>query len=485
MPAITNPNIHRATVVTLGDLSRSPRMLYHAQALASVSVEVDLVGYQNSAPLCCISKSGIRLHRLASPSAKRHRLSRLGFLAYSLGRVVSEHLSLLWLLLFRTNKPDVILVQTPPAIPTLLTALIAARLRSARLVIDWHNFGYTMLALRLPPTSLFVRFARWYERVLGKQADTHLCVSNAMRMELAQHWEIPNAVVMYDRPAAIFSPTPVHIRHDLFRRLGAQLAADGTKTAATDSSSAGFPADGGYRETTLITTLSVPATALHGDVRLYCHTEGFSPPAALRPFVELRADRPALLVSSTSWSADEDFSILIEALVILDALGKHTGDNARQRMPRIQVVITGDGPLRRTFEQQVAALALEYIQVCTVWLSAEDYPRLLGSADVGLCFHRSSSGVDLPMKVADMFGCGLPVCALDYGPCLAEQMRHGENGLLFSTGAQLAEQIHDLFKDFPAQTPLLDRLRHKVAQTRGKSWLDEWRDQVLPVIGGL
>jgi len=82
-------------------------------------------------------------------------------------------------------------VQTPPAIPTLLTALIAARLRSARLVIDWHNFGYTMLALRLPPTSLFIRFARWYERVLGKQADTHLCVSNAMRMELAQHWKFP------------------------------------------------------------------------------------------------------------------------------------------------------------------------------------------------------------------------------------------------------------------------------------------------------
>ena len=39
------------------------------------------------------------------------------------------------------------------------------------------------------------------------------------------------------------------------------------------------------------------------------------------------------------------------------------------------------------------------------------------------------------MKMADLFGAGVPVCALDYGACLAERVRHGDNGLLFSTGA--------------------------------------------------
>ena len=77
-------------------------------------------------------------------------------------------------------------------------------------------------------------------------------------------------------------------------------------------------------------------------------------------------------------------------------------------------------------------------------MEPDEYPAMVAAADVGLCLHRSASGMDLPMKVMDFFGAGVPVCALDYGPCLAEAVRDGDNGLTFTDAAQLARLLVEL-----------------------------------------
>jgi len=393
-------------------------MQYHALALAESGSAVDLIAYAGNPPVGAVSAHArIRLHLILPPLPAPDRLPRAAWAVVSMLRRGRQGLRLLWLLMFRIAKPDIILVQNPPALPTLLVGMIAARTRSARLIIDWHNFGYSMLALKLGPRHPAVRLARWYERILGRSAAAHLCVSKAMRAELAAHWGIVGAVVLYDRPAAQFAPVPASARESLLRRL----------RLALDLSFDGEP-------------------------------------------------RPALIVSPTGWTEDEDYSMLLEAAALCDQLiASHERTPGQRTFTDLLIVITGRGPLRGHYEAKIRALALAKVHLRTLWLEPEDYPLLLGAADLGLCCHRSSCGTDLPMKIADLFGAGVPVLALDYGPCLRERLQEGENGLLFSDAAGLATSLYELFKGFPGLAPALERMRANLLSQSAMRWEEGWK----------
>ncbi|XP_057247644.1 UDP-glycosyltransferase TURAN isoform X4 [Beta vulgaris subsp. vulgaris] len=381
-----------------------------------------------------------------------------------------QFLVLLWHLCVKIPAPDVFLVQNPPSVPTLVAVKWASWIRHSAFIVDWHNFGYTLLGLSLGRGSRFVAVYRWFEKHYGQLADGSLCVTKAMQHELAQNWGT-RATVLYDQPPEFFHPASMEEKHRLFLKLNKELRhsegigdciSHGSKHMRTDD-----PND------SLITTISEDG-------------------------VIAKSIRPALVVSSTSWTPDEDFGILLEAAVMYDrrvAAILNEDDSVKEEVlwdemnngkqniyPRLLFVITGKGPEKEKYEQKIKNLHLKRVAFRTMWLSAEDYPSLLGSADLGVCLHTSSSGLDLPMKVVDMFGCGLPVCAASYS-CIEELVKVERNGLLFSSSSELADQLLMLFKGFPNACNVLASLRNGTLEERSSAaWATEWEEHAKPLV---
>jgi len=381
-------------------------MQYHAKSLAELTVggepcRVSLIGYHGEPCVPDVQEHPRIQQYLFSPFSTS--LPRAAFLMYAPVKVLVLLWRLLSILVFQIARPDVFLVQNPPSIPTLLVIWIVARLSGAKFVIDWHNFGFTVLGQSKGERHIFVRISRAYEKFFAQRADAHFSVTNAMREWMKKEWGVEPSV-LYDKAPEFFRQTSVSERHDLFRRLAPQLEAACSKLCPNPGSSA-------------------PGT-------LFTDDKG-----------QLREDRPALVVSSTSWTEDEDFGLLLAAIAEFDS--SIADDPA---FPKVLFVVTGKGPLKLFYERKMERLSLRKTHVATMWLEPKDYPMLLGSSDLGVCLHTSTSGLDLPMKVVDMFGCGLPVCAVGFD-CLGELVRHGENGMVFSFSRELADQFRELLRN--------------------------------------
>jgi beta-1,4-mannosyltransferase len=153
--------------------------------------------------------------------------------------------------------------------------------------------------------------------------------------------------------------------------------------------------------------------------------------------------------------------------------------------PRLFVLVTGRGPLRQRGEARLSGAKWRRVDVRTAFLDAADYRELLGAALIGVCVHRSSSGVDLPMKLVDLLGAGTPVCVLDYGACLAELIQPGVNAVLFRTSQELAQRLDELLQGFPEDMEALQRLQHNIDLTYTETWQQVWRREAAPVLRNL
>jgi beta-1,4-mannosyltransferase len=276
------------------------------------------------------------------------------------------------------------------------------------------------LALKLGQNHPLVKLSIWYEKTFCKSTSAHLCVTDAMGSVLKKNFKLQAPILpLHDRPASHFHPITNPDERIEFLN-------------------------------TLPETQSVRSSLTAGTLRV--------------------------LVSSTSWTPDEDFSILIDALLQYSELA-----TAKPDLPEVLAIITGKGPQKEMYLQKIAAFEaagrLQKVTIRTAWLSVPDYARLLASASLGVSLHTSSSGVDLPMKVVDMFGAGLPVVGWNRFEAWPELVTEGVNGMGFGSSAELTERLIELFGD----SEKLETLRAGAQKESTRRWDDEWD----PIVGKL
>ena len=442
---ISEDGDNRVQIVVLGDIGRSPRMQYHALSMAKLGWAVELVGYQESNLYSEIHRTPtIKVVPLATPPSILDNGIRLPFVVLGPLKVIFQSWALFGVLLRSSKKPSWMLVQNPPSIPTLAVCLAVCLWHRTRLVIDWHNFGYSILSLKLGQRHPLVHSSRLFEACVGRFATAHICVTRAMAHALRDQSRVASRVlVLHDRPAPLFQPLDPDQRTEFLEWLSA------TETAGSEG------ADHSHMNS--LQVLSAKAG---------CPDKG----KLRREIDSIKNGNSKLVVSATSWTADEDFDMFLDALVA------YSTQASRLKLPNILVVITGKGPNRAAFESKAKVLHkeghLSYTTLVTVYFDdMQYYAKLLGSADLGVSLHTSSSGVDLPMKVLDMFGAGLPVVGWSDFEAWSELVQEDRNGTGFKSALELSDKLQTLFGGNPG---LLRSLRSGALEEGKHRWDDEW-----------
>lgn len=400
------------TILVLGDIGHSPRMCYHAQSFSKYDYYINVCGYvETEPPISIMDDINVEIY----PIDVIRNTSGLPFVLFAAKKIIMQ-IYLLFSLLFLLRGSDYFMIQNPPSIPLLAVLIIFIKLfsRNSRLVIDWHNLNYTILNLKFNNLNHpLVRFLKYYEKVLGRFAWLNITVTAKMEEFLVQEFGFneKRVVTLYDRPAKQFVP--------LSDEKGARA--------------------------------ELLAHPLFSDVE--------------------NVSKYKILVSSTSFTPDEDFGIL------LDALKKYDQEGTTSGAPPVLLLVTGKGPLKQQFLDRVQALKFsKHVIIKSAWLTSEEYPQILSLADLGVSLHTSLSGIDLPMKIVDFFGVGVPVVTLSF-PAIGELVKDGVNGLITSPKDSAISESDEMFRLIKAalRDPLLlAKLKRGALEESKNRWDANW-----------
>lgn len=219
--------MRRAIVIVYGSVAQSPRMLNHARSLVQAGWTVDLYGYGEDDGCSLAEGTGITLIDIPTIPNRSSRwflviinlfLRTFGLLWKVFWRTISN--GDLTKVLCRRPVVDVVLVQNPPALPTLLVGPLVAWILGGQYWIDWHNLGYTLLSPNRFSLleSLEVR--------LGRLGRVHLAVSESMKKvwiegrlgissSSSKEHDQPQSIVLYDRPHRQFQHLELTQQHEV------------------------------------------------------------------------------------------------------------------------------------------------------------------------------------------------------------------------------------------------------------------------------
>lgn len=402
------------SIFVLGDLGHSPRMNYHALSFAKSEYFVNLCGYLESQPsVDIIDDINIEIY----PINAVKNTSSLPYIIFALKKVLIQVFQLFGFL-FEFRGSEYFMIQNPPSMPILLIAIIFIKVfsRDTKLIIDWHNLNYSILNLKFQNQNHpLVRFMRGYEKYLGRFADYNITVTKQMKTFLVKEFGLrkKSIITLHDRPANHFKPL----------------------------------IDSNVDRLDLLKS--------HELFKSIPNIEDYR-----------------ILVNSTSFTPDEDFNILLDALKEYDIASQEL------KLPPLVLIVTGKGPLNADFTKRVQSLNfLINVIVKSAWLSSEEYPVILSLADLAVSLHTSSSGIDLPMKIVDFFGVGVPVITLDF-PAIDELVKDGVNGLITKTtkdeSIKESKEIYRLLIEALTKPELLSVLKAGAIKESKYTWDQNW-----------
>ena len=420
---MTEEKSFNAAIVVLGDLNRSPRMLNHciaiSEAFPSIK-EISLIGYNGG---------DIRDDISLNPKIKRYhisntinhicqRLPRIFFIFASFFKIIYQ-IFFMFFILLRIPKFKFLILQNPPGIPSMFVCWVVCKFRGAKFIIDWHNYGFTILKVNNRP-NFIVKIAEKYEKFFGKKSHMNFCVSQAEKRDLKKNFGI-DAICLPDKPVL-----------GLFKFLTPEQAPELYKK---------------YKE-------------------LNCLLD--------------TKNRPILMISSTSWTPDEDFNMLLNSFIKTEEMLKADKNTDINKLKKVLFLITGRGPMKENFMKKVNESNLELFNVQSIWLDSDDYPKLLALCDLGVCLHYSSSGIDLPMKVVDMFSACLPAAAVYY-PTIEELVKNEENGFTFRNEKELCKILKNTIEEISKKGKYekLEKFRKKLKkELNDENWVAQWKNRV-------